>query len=166
MRLDQLRDLDLRDIKLSGAGDWPLVAKAIVAAIILAVVLAAGYFLVVRDQFNTLNDARGQEATLRHQFEQKQRLAANLDAYKAQLGEMREKFGTLLKQLPSETEIESLLRDISQTAQEDGLAQKLFQPQNEVHKDFYAEKPIRMEYVGNWQQIAKFISDVFRCRAS
>ncbi|MGH8225065.1 MAG: type 4a pilus biogenesis protein PilO [Gammaproteobacteria bacterium] len=160
MTLDQLRDLDLRDINFSGAGDWPPVAKAIVAAIVLAAVLVAGYFLVVRDQFNTLNDARAQETTLRQQFEHKQRLAANVDAYKAQLAEMREKFGALLLQLPSKTEIESLLRDVSQTAQEDGLAQKLFQPQSEVHEDFYAEKPIRMEYVGSWQQIAKFVSDV------
>lgn len=160
MRLDELRDLDLRDIRFAEAGDWPPVAKGIVAAIVLAVVLAIGYFLVVRDQFSVLNDARAQEVTLRNQFEHKQHLAANLDAYRTQLGEMREKFGALLLQLPSKTEIDNLLRDVSQTAQEDGLAQQLFQPQEEVHKGFYAEKPISMEYVGSWQQIAKFVSDV------
>lgn len=160
MRLEELRDLDLRDINFSGAGEWPTAAKAITAVLVLAVVIAAGYFLVVRNQFSTLKDARAQETTLRQQFEQKQHLAADLDAYKAQLAEMREKFGALLMQLPSQTEIESLLRDVSQTAQQDGLAQRLFQPRDEVRKNFYAEKPIRMEYVGSWQQIAKFVSDV------
>ncbi|MGH8162474.1 MAG: type 4a pilus biogenesis protein PilO [Gammaproteobacteria bacterium] len=160
MKWDELRDLDLRDINVSGVGDWPPAGKAVVAAIVIVIVLVIGYFLVVRPKLNALNQARTQEVTLRHTFERKQHLAANLDAYKRQLATMRKKFGALLLQLPSETEIPDLLAEVSQTAREDGLAQTLFQPRKEVQEDFYAKKPIAMAYSGSWQQIAKFVSDV------
>lgn len=160
MKWDELRDLDLRDIKLGGAGDWPLAGKIVAAVIVIVAVLVIGYFLVIRSQLKTLDQARAQEVTLRRTFEQKQRLAANLGAYQRQLATMRKKFGDLLRRLPSKNEIDDLLADVSQTAREDGLTQTLFQPKPEVRKDFYAEKPISMAYVGNWQQIAKFVSDV------
>ena len=45
-------------------------------------------------------------------------------------------FGTMLRQLPGETEIPSLIVDISQTGLAAGLQEKLFQPQPEIPKDF------------------------------
>ncbi len=160
MKWEELRDLDLRDIHVSGVGDWPLAGKAVIAAAIIIIVLVIGYFLVIRPRLAAYDQARSQEVTLRRTFERKQHLAANLGAYKRQLATMRKKFGALLLQLPSETEIPDLLAEVSQTAREDGLTQTLFQPRGEIHKDFYAEKPIDMAYSGSWQQIAKFVSDV------
>ncbi|MDN5865457.1 MAG: type 4a pilus biogenesis protein PilO, partial [Gammaproteobacteria bacterium] len=160
MRWEEVRDLDLRDINVGAAGDWPWIGKAIVIAIIIIIVLVGGYFLVVKDQLKTLDDARADEVTLRQKFERKQPLAANLEAYQKQLALMHKKFDALLMQLPSKTEIDDLLADISQTARQAGLVQKLFQPRKEVRKKFYIEKPIDMAYTGSWQQIAKFVSDV------
>lgn len=160
MTLDELRNLDLRDVNFANVGEWPLAGRLTLMALVIVIVLAAGYFLVVRSKLQDLDNARVAETQLRQTFEQKQHLAANLDAYKQQLAQMRSDLGALLRQLPSQTEIDALLRDISQTAQEDGLGQRLFQPEKEERKGFYAEKPIHMEYVGNYQQIAKFVSDV------
>lgn len=160
MTLDELRNLDLRDVDFSNIGEWPLAGRLTLMALVVVIVLAVGYFLVVRGKLQDLNNARQAELQLRQKFEKKQHLAANLDAYKEQLAQMRNDLGALLRQLPSQTEIDALLRDISQTAQEDGLDQKLFQPGREQRKGFYAEKPIHMRYVGNYQQIAKFVSDV------
>lgn len=160
MKLEDLNNLDLRDISFSGAGEWPLAGRLAAMAVIVAVVLAIGYFMVIRGDLEDLHDAQQAEVSLKHKFEQKQHLAANLAAYKLQLKQMHEDFGDLLRQLPSKTEIDALLREVSQTAQEDGLAQQLFQPGTERRKGFYAVKPIAMAYRGNYQQIAKFVSDV------
>lgn len=160
MNFEDLNNLDLRDIDFSSIGEWPLAGRMVVMALVVVVVIAIGYFLVVRGKLQDLHYAQQTEVSLKQKFEKKQRLAANLDAYKAQLTQMHEDFGALLRQLPSKTEIEALLRDVSQTAQEDGLAQKLFQPGKEQRKGFYAAKPIAMDYTGNYQQIAKFVSDV------
>ena len=47
-------------------------------------------------------------------LEQKAKKAANLDAYKAQLAEMEQSFGAMLRKLPNKTEVPNLLTDISQ----------------------------------------------------
>lgn len=160
MSFNDLRNMDVRDLDFSGIGQWPVAGRAVVVGIVVAVVVAIGYFAFVRGELSDLKNARLEETVLRQQFEKKQRLVANLAAYRKQLAEMRKTFGTLLRQLPSQNEIDSLLRDISQTAQEDGLAQKLFQPRPEKRQGFYAEKPIAMDYVGSYGQVAKFVSDV------
>jgi type IV pilus assembly protein PilO len=100
------------------------------------------------------------EQDLRVTFENKQRKAANYDAYRAQLAQMEQTFGTMLRQLPGETEIPSLIVDISQTGLAAGLQEKLFQPQSEVPKDFYAEKPIKIVLSGGYHEIANFVSGV------
>ncbi|HET6725494.1 MAG TPA: type 4a pilus biogenesis protein PilO [Gammaproteobacteria bacterium] len=153
--LQALNDLDIRE-----AGNWPVAGKAVVMALIFAVIVGGGWYLAIRDQGDELKAARKQEVTLKQQFETKAAKAANLDKLKEQMKEMRASFGTLLRQLPSKTEVDSLLRDISQTAKIDGLQQELFQPQGENKKDFYAEKPIRMVVSGSYHDLAKFVSDV------
>ena len=160
MNFQDLNNLDLRDINFSNAGEWPLAGRLFIMAVIVVIVLAIGYFLVIRGKLEDLHYAQQEEVSLKQKFEAKQRLAANLDAYKAQLAQMHKDFGALLMQLPSKTEIEALLRDVSQTALEDGLQQQLFQPGKEQRKGFYAYKPISMDYRGSYQQIAKFVSDV------
>lgn len=160
MNLEDLNNLDLRDIDFSRVGEWPLAGRLVVMALIVVIVVAIGYFLVVRGKLEDLHNAQQTEVSLKHKFEQKQHLAANLDAYEKQLKRMHEDFGALLRQLPSKTEIEALLRDVSQTAQEDGLSQHLFRPEGEQRKGFYAQKPISMDYSGSYQQIARFVSDV------
>jgi type IV pilus assembly protein PilO len=107
-----------------------------------------------------LERAQEDEKTLRVTFENKQRKAANYDAYKNQLAEIEQSFGTMLRQLPGETEIPSLIVDISQTGLAAGLQEKLFQPQNESPKDFYAEKPIRIRLSGGYHEIANFVSGI------
>lgn len=160
MNLEDLNNLDLRDINFSAVGEWPLAGRVAVMVAIVIIVLVLGYFLVIRGDLQDLHYAQHTETTLKVEFEKKQHLAANLSAYEQQLKQMHEDFGSLLRQLPSKTEIDALLREVSQTAQEDGLAQQLFQPGAEKHEGFYAEKPIAMAYTGSYQQLAKFVSDV------
>lgn len=66
----------------------------------------------------------------------------------------------MLRQLPGETEIPSLIVDVSQTGLASGLQEKLFQPQPEIPKDFYAEKPIKIRLSGGYHEIANFVSGV------
>jgi type IV pilus assembly protein PilO len=85
-------------------------------------VLGSGlYLFVVKDQLPQLKREQQTEQDLRVTFENKQRKAANYDAYKAQLAQMEQSFGTMLRQLPGETEIPSLIVDISQSGLAAGL---------------------------------------------
>lgn len=154
--VEELRTLDANDI-----GRWPLVFRLVVIMLVFAVVLGFGiYWTIVEDRAPQLKRAQDEEQTLRVAFESKQRKAANYDEYKKQLEQMEQSFGTMLRQLPGETEIPSLIVDISQTGLAAGLQEKLFQPQPEIPKDFYAEKPILIQLSGSYHEIAKFVSGV------
>ncbi|MEE4162601.1 MAG: type 4a pilus biogenesis protein PilO [Woeseiaceae bacterium] len=154
--IDELKSLDVNDI-----GRWPLLFRAGVIAITFVLVVGLGvYFTIVKDKYPLLTRAEAEEESLRITFENKQRKAANYDAYRAQLDQIQESFGTMLRQLPGETEIPSLIVDVSQSGLAAGLQEKLFEPQAEIPKDFYAEKPIKIQLSGGYHEIANFVSGV------
>lgn len=154
--VDELKSLDVNDV-----GRWPLVFRAAVIAIVFVVVIGVGvWFFIVKDKAPLLARAEAEEQNLKQVFENKQKKAANYDAYKAQLAQIEQSFGTMLRQLPGETEIPSLIVDISQTGLASGLQERLFQPQPEIPKDFYAEKPIKIRLTGGFHEIANFVSGV------
>lgn len=154
--MEELQSLDVNDV-----GRWPLLFRATVIAIIFIVVLGLGvYWFIVKDKAPQLSRVQQEEQQLRLTFENKQRKAANYDAYKAQLAQMEQSFGTMLRQLPGETEIPSLIVDISQTGLAAGLQEKLFVPQPEIPRDFYAEKPIRIRLEGGFHELGNFVSGI------
>ena len=153
-----LQDLDIEDLKKIGSA--PAAVKAAIIVVLCILVAVAGYFLDITDQLTQLKTVEQQEATLRKVFVEKQSKAANLDAYKQQLEEMRTSFGTLLRQLPNQTEIETLLTDISQTGISSGLEIDYFKPEGLRPKEFYSEYPIKLKVTGRFHEFAQFISGV------
>jgi len=154
--VEELQSLDVNDV-----GRWPLPFRLAVIAIAFVVVLGLGiYWFIVKDKAPQLHRVQEEEQQLRLTFENKQRKAANYDAYKAQLAQIEQSFGTMLRQLPGETEIPSLIVDISQTGLAAGLQEKLFVPQGEIPKDFYAEKPIKIRLTGSYHEIGNFVSGI------
>ena len=154
--VEELQSLDVNDV-----GRWPLPFRLAVIVIVFVVVLGLGiYWFIVKDKAPQRHRVQEEEQQLRLTFENKQRKAANYDAYKAQLSQIEQSFGTMLRQLPGETEIPSLIVDISQTGLAAGLQEKLFVPQGEIPKDFYAEKPIKIRLTGSYHEIGNFVSGI------
>jgi type IV pilus assembly protein PilO len=153
---DQLRSLDPRDV-----GRWPFAVRAFFVALAFVAVTGIGWWMFVWDDDRpVLQKAEQDEQDLRAQFETKQQRAANLEAYKLQLGEMERSFGAMLRQLPGKTEVPNLLVDISQTGLSAGLQEKLFQPGPEKSNGFYAELPIHIRLVGSYHEFGSFVSGI------
>ena len=154
--VEELQSLDINDV-----GRWPVVFRAALIVLVFSAVLGLGiYWTIIQDKAPQLSRAQEDEQNIRVTFENKQRKAANYDAYKRQLSQIEQSFGTMLRQLPGETEIPSLIVDISQTGLAAGLQEKLFQPQPEIPKDFYAEKPIKIRLSGSYHEMANFVSGI------
>lgn len=73
---------------------------------------------------------------------------------------MEETFGSLLKQLPRDTEVPGLIDDISAAALGAGLSLNVMNPQAMVRTEFYSELPINMEVVGGYHEMGAFVSAV------
>lgn len=160
MDLSNLNELDLNDIDFKRIGGAPLAVRIVLIVLLCIVVAVAGYFLSTTKQVEALERAKSEEQTLRQTFTEKQSKAANLEAYKQQLDEMRTSFGTLLRQLPNKTEIETLLTDISQTGISSGLEIDFFKPEGLNPKEFYSEYPIKLKVTGRYHEFAEFVSGV------
>jgi type IV pilus assembly protein PilO len=153
--LNELRDLDFNDI-----GSAPTSIRYLILGFLLVIILAIGYFLLIKAKTEQLEMVQNLELNLRAEFEQKQAKAANLEAYEAQLAEMQELLETMFRQLPSRTEMDKLLVDVSQTALGAGIDVQLFQPNAEAYHDFYAERPITVRMLGDYHQFGEFVSGV------
>lgn len=155
-----MKDLDLNNLDLSSLGSWPMPVKAALIAVVCIAVLALGYFLDTQKQLAELETSRTKEISLKKDFETKQAKAVQLDAYKKQMEEMKQSFGAMLRQLPSKTEVEDLLVDISQTGLASGIEFQLFKPEGERQIEFYAELPISIKMTGSYHQFGRFVSGI------
>lgn len=151
---------DFSDLDLSNIGKWPTALKVVVIMIFCVIVALVLYFIVIRGEIGKLNRAEQKEVSLKQEFERKEAKAVNLAAYKQQLKDIEESFGAMLRQLPSKTEVEGLLVDISQTGLASGIHFKLFQPEAERYVDFYAVLPIKIKVTGSYHQFGNFVSGV------
>jgi len=155
MILDDFRDTDFSDL---GSATGPVRYTVLTVALIL--ILVVGYFLLISDKKVQLAQEGQQEFALKADFEYKQQKAANLEAYEQQLADMKELLETMFRQLPSKTEMDKLLVDVSQTALAAGIDVQLFEPQKEEFRDFYAERPIVIRMLGDYHQFGEFVSGV------
>ncbi len=157
MKIDfeELKNIDFNDVSR-----WPKWLKVTAVVLVCLVVLGGGLWFDTRNQLADLETARGKEEELKQVYLRKAHQAANLPAYRAQMEEMKRSFGTMLRQLPSKTEVAELLVDISQTGLESGLEFELFKPESEKPAEFYAELPIKIKVTGRYHQFGQFVSDV------
>lgn len=158
--LDSLRKIDINDLDFHNLGSWPAAVKTIAGALLLVLVLAAGYFFYIQDMQTQLDQSRSEEVALREQFSSKAFQAANLPAYKAQMVEMENTFGALLRQLPSDTEVPGLLEDITRTGLGSGLEFEEIKLLPEAAQQFYIELPIQITVTGAYHDLATFVSGV------
>jgi type IV pilus assembly protein PilO len=157
-QLQALNDFDLADLDMDNIGRWPLMLKVIVLTLLYLLILFGGFHLHVDDLHKQLGRVEQEEQTLRQDFEKKAFEAANLAAYKAQLVEMEQRFGALMAQLPSETEVPGLLEDITDKGELNGLSIKRIDLLDEQAQTFYIELPIAIEAVGSYHDLGAFIS--------
>jgi type IV pilus assembly protein PilO len=142
----------------NAAGTWPLAVKAMVILAVCALVAGGCIYLDTLDKMTEFESVQQKEAELKTAFEEKQAKAANLPDYQYQLTQIEASLDEMIKQMPTEAEVASLLVDISQTGLASGLEFKLFKPEAPVLKDFYSELPIKIEVTGRYEELGLFVS--------
>lgn len=155
-----MKNFDINDLDVNNAGIWPAPIKAIVLLIVFGLVFGGGYWFFVKDMYSHLAAYQRKEGALKKSYETKAYKVANLAIYKQQMKEMEQTFGSLVKQLPSDTEVPGLLEDITNTAVGNGLQLLNVTLKPEVSKDFYVELPIDINVVGGYHEFGSFVSGV------
>jgi type IV pilus assembly protein PilO len=153
-----LKNINFEEDLVKRIGTAPIIARILVVVLAAVTILGLMWHFMITPQFGALKTAEMKEVELRTIFDHESAKAANRGAYVEQLEEMKKTFNVMLRQLPNETDIESLLVDLSQTSVASGLDVEYFKPELEVPREFYAEYPIKISVTGGYHQFGQFVS--------
>ncbi len=157
---EQMQGFDVSELSLENIGAWPVLIKILVWIVVFVGIIFAGYKFLISPLQATQAVAIEKEVTLKKQFEDKAFQAANLIAYRKQMVEMKESFGALISQLPSDTEVPGLLEDISNRGSASGLTFNAITLQRETSREFYIQLPIKIQAKGSFHDMGAFVSGV------
>lgn len=154
-KLKEMKELDFEQIAY-----WPFEVKTVFALMVCILVAGGAFYFLVKDKLPILEEVEKREFELRNKYEVKYLIAANLEAYEAQLEQLKADFAKVVKSLPTSNETPGLLDDITLVGTSSGLTFKGINWQKEIPKEFYTELPIRIEVNGNYHEIGNFLSEV------
>ena len=149
-----------RGLNPNEPGQWPWLPKATTWVALAALVVVAGWFLVLSSAHDELDAERAKEPVLKQDYRTKLAQAVNLNELRKQKLQVEEYVTQLEKQLPGKAEMDALLSDINQAGLGRGLQFELFRPGQVVVKDYYAELPISIKVSGRYHDIGAFAADV------
>lgn len=152
--------MNINELELENMGSWPGVYKAILIVITCAVLIGGFYHYVIADQLEQLEQIEANEIALKNDFRVKAALSSNLEAYRDQMKEITVILEGLVKKLPSNEELASLLDDISFIGSNNGLQFKSLNWGVKNQQELTEEVPISIKVTGTYDQLGKFSADI------
>lgn len=155
MASHSLKNLDVKNLHLLNNP-----AKFSIAGLVIAGVLAVGYFGLFKGQLEILSTQKEKETELKETYTKKSIEAASLNNLKAELESIRSAFNVLLKQLPTDAEIPTLIQELHQAGSTNGLRLDSVMPQAPVNDGPIQKLPYEIAITGKYNQISQFTRDV------
>jgi len=149
-----------RGLNPNEPGQWPALPKVLTWLAVAIAMVIAGWFLLLQQAHDDLDQERAKEPTLKADYRNKLGQAVNLAELRKQKLQVEEYVTQLEKQLPGKAEMDALLSDINQAGLGRGLQFELFRPGQVVVKDYYAELPISIRVTGRYHDIGSFAGDI------
>ena len=149
-----------RSLNPNEPGQWPLLPKLAVWALVAVAVVVVGWFTLLTTVHDELDAERAKEPGLKQDYRAKLAQAVNLAELRKQKLQVEGYVTQLEKQLPGKAEMDALLSDINQAGLGRGLQFELFRPGQVLVKDYYAELPIAIRVSGRYHDIGAFAADI------
>ena len=150
--------MDVQDINLDSllrAPDW---VKAVILLVIVALIGGAFWWFIYAPHQERVAQMEQEVSSLKAQYAKKKRMVGILPALKEQYQKLEARMEKALRQLPDRTEVAALLVEVTRAGRSEGLTFELFRPQEEKPQDFYAELPVEVEVVGEYNAIGRFLA--------
>ena len=136
-------------------------AKKVAILVAMVVVIGGLYtyvaYLPQRDEIRTLRQQRDQKVK---ELNESRAVARNLDKFKKEVAELQAQLNNALAQLPNSREIPELLKNISTLGKGSNLEFLRFRPAPERPKQFYAEVPLELVFLGTYHETGLFFDRV------
>jgi type IV pilus assembly protein PilO len=158
--IDDLKSIDFANIDLQQPGQWPYLFKIFACVFCFIITIMLGNFLYLDNIESKEVAATLKEKQLKNEYKIKYFQSANLIPIQQQVTDIKKMLESIITQLPTDTEVPSLLEDISNSAKSSGLNIDLIRLKEEKQEDYYIVLPIHITVKGNYHQFGNFVSKI------
>jgi len=138
----------------------PLSTKLGALVLVAAALTAANWYFLISPDQDLIAQRQTQLRALEDELIQKQSIANNLAQFKHEKEILERRLAQALTELPNESNIDDLIRSISEIGNKSGLTINNIEPQGEQRQSFYASIPIVMAVSGNYHEIGVFLDSL------
>lgn len=151
-------------MNLDVIGNLPPYQKAVASFLVLLIIGAAFYYFFVFPKKNSILVMEREISKLQNEININNTKARKLDQLKKENKILEHELTLKQEQLPSEAEVESLLKQVSDLGLAVGLDFKLWKPapKRESPSQLYLEIPVDVEITGDYHTMATFFDRVGR----
>lgn len=147
---------NLRDLDIDELLEWPLNAQLIVIILLMVAIQVIGYGMYLLPKQEVLEGLKQQELSLKSMVRIKANKVAALPQLQTQLDELAERYDFLLRQLPAQQELASLLASVNELGLENGLTFTRIDWGEKQPQAFLYRLPLNIELTGNYHNIGDF----------
>lgn len=141
----------------------PKPVQFLVALVLAALMVVAGYFLSFQSQYETLEEKQATEESLKNEYQGLAVEAVSLPVLEKELAEIDLSIQDLIKQLPVTSEIPTLIQELYQAAARNNLTMNTVIPQPPVAEDANIQRlPFSISVVGPYEDLVHFMRDIGR----
>jgi type IV pilus assembly protein PilO len=140
----------------------PSSSKILLLALML-VLIGAGYYSFLHSPLTEeIEGAQAQQAKLRADLDQANNLQKQFLALREELESRKASEQQLLRILPPNAEIASMLAELNRLAELSGLSIETVEPRPEIAEPYFYKIPVNLKLSGRYHQLAKFFYNVSR----
>ncbi len=137
-------------------------AKKLLILFVTVLAIAGGFwYFIYQDNVAKIEQKKKEIEQAKNRLQQLKMAERKSKELEKQVAEAEAKLREMLVYLPDVKEIPSVLEKISQLGSKTGLKQLiLFEPRGEELREFHAAIPIRLEMVGNYDNVGMFFDEL------
>lgn len=148
--------VDFRELDFEDMPEWPLLPQLLAIGALVIVLQVVGAWFYLSPQQDELEQIRQQEVTLKSSIRIKAAKVAALPQLQAQLDELNTRYQYLLKQLPVQKELASMLSSVNEQGLKNDLTFTRVDWGEKQVQEFLYRLPLNIELTGAYDDIGDF----------
>ncbi|HAS7878804.1 TPA: fimbrial protein [Vibrio cholerae] len=146
----------LQELELDEISEWPLLPQLVVILLIMLLIQGAGYWFYLMPKQDEIALLKQEEETVKATLRIKADKVAVLPQIQAQLDELKERYDFLLRQLPVQKELASMLASVNQLGLDSSLTFTRIDWGERESQEFLYRLPLNIELTGSYHDIGDF----------
>ncbi|BDR12280.1 type 4a pilus biogenesis protein PilO [Vibrio sp. STUT-A11] len=145
-----------QDLEMDEIAEWPLIPQLIAIILFILLLQGAGYWFYLMPKQERLNDLIQQEETLKVALRIKANKVAALPQLQSQLDELSTRYELLLRQLPAQKELATMLASVNELGIDNKLTFTRIDWGEKQSDHFLYRLPLNIELTGDFHDIGRF----------